>query len=155
MKIQCQKCSATYSVDESRIPEKGARVTCKKCGNKIHIPGVSPVESQEVSQESFNEETFIDPYIKGKNEDAIFNLPSLTSCLKTLKTWTKRAGITKNITWHSARHSFATILLMNNSDVRTVSALLGHSSIDHTQKYLHIVNELKKKAVNKLPEIEI
>ncbi len=88
-----------------------------------------------------------------KPEEFIFSLPSLTGCLKTLKTWTKSAGITKNITWHSARHSFATILLMNNNNIKTVSGLLGHSSLDHTQKYTHIVDELKKKAVDGLPEI--
>ena len=91
---------------------------------------------------------------KGKREEQVFNLPSLTGCLKVLKTWTSTAGIEKNITWHSARHSFATILLTNNSDIKTVSNLLGHSSLDHTQKYTHVVNELKKKAVNQLPEID-
>ena len=88
-----------------------------------------------------------------KPEENIFTLPSLTGCLKTIKTWATNAGIQKNVTWHSARHSFATILLMNNNNIKTVSGLLGHSKLDHTQKYTHIVDELKKKAVDGLPLI--
>ncbi|RKD90415.1 site-specific integrase [Mangrovibacterium diazotrophicum] len=88
-------------------------------------------------------------------EALIFDLPSLDSCLRTIKTWTKRASIEKNITWHSARHSFATILLMNNANIKTVSGLLGHSKLDHTQKYTHLVDELKKKAVDSLPDINL
>ncbi len=89
----------------------------------------------------------------GNQEDNIFNLPSPPSCLKTLKNWTKRAGITKHITWHCARHSFATILLSNKTDIKTVQTLLGHSKIEHTQRYTHIVNELRKQAVNVMPDI--
>ncbi|MHC1705738.1 MAG: tyrosine-type recombinase/integrase [Tenuifilaceae bacterium] len=85
--------------------------------------------------------------------DLVFKLPSLSSCLRTLKTWTKKAGIQKNITWHSSRHSFATNLLINNTDIKTVSSLLGHSKLEHTQKYTHTVNELKKRAVHSLPKM--
>jgi integrase/recombinase XerD len=91
----------------------------------------------------------------GQPEDPVFNLPSFNACLKVLKNWAKRAGINKNITWHSARHSFATILLMNKTDIKTVGSLLGHSKIEHTQKYTHIVDQLKARAVNTLPEIDI
>lgn len=91
----------------------------------------------------------------GKPDQLVFNLPTLTGCLKTLKSWTKRAGITKNITWHSARHSFGTILLMNKTDIKTVSSLLGHSKLEHTQKYTHLIDKLKKVAVDTLPELDI
>ncbi len=88
-------------------------------------------------------------------ENLVFDLPSFASCLKTLKLWSRKAGINKNLTWHSARHSFATILLINKTDIKTVSGLLGHSRLEHTQKYTHIVNELKRKAVNSLPELDL
>ncbi len=90
----------------------------------------------------------------GKSEDKVFNLPTLTGCLKTLKHWVKAAEIDKNITWHSARHSFATILLMNNADIKTVMSLLGHSKLEHTQKYTHVVDVLKDQAVKLLPQYE-
>ena len=86
---------------------------------------------------------------------SVFKLQSFTSCLSTLKNWASEAGINKNITWHSARHSFGTILLMHNTDINTVKNLLGHSKLEHTQKYTHVVDQLKKQAVNNLPEISI
>lgn len=92
---------------------------------------------------------------KGNPEESVFNLPSFTSCLRTINNWAKKAGIEKHITWHSARHSFATILLMNKTDIKTVQSLLGHSKLEHTQKYTHLVNQLKAAAVNTLPKIEI
>jgi integrase/recombinase XerD len=91
----------------------------------------------------------------GIYDELVFNLPSLTSCLKTLKTWTKEAGIQKNITWHSARHSIAVNLLSNGSDIKTVSGILGHTSIKHTEKYTRVIDSLKKKAINSLPNIEL
>jgi len=93
--------------------------------------------------------------VEGDQEENVFNLPSFSYCLRCLKNWAKEAGINKNITWHSARHSFGTILMMNNTDIITVKNLLGHSKLEHTQKYTHVVNELKKQAVNKLPKINV
>lgn len=92
---------------------------------------------------------------KGRQDDFVFNLLTIEGSLKTLKNWVKRANIDKNITWHSARHSFATNLLMNNANIKTVSSLLGHSSLKHTEKYTHLVDELKKKAVDSLPDFSL
>ena len=62
----------------------------------------------------------------------------------------KLTGITKHITWHCARHSFAVNLLNAGANIKTVSALLGHASIKMTEKYLHVVDALKQKAINSL-----
>lgn len=88
-------------------------------------------------------------------EGKIFNLPSHTACSKDLKVWCKNAGIKKKITWHCARHSFATNIIYYGSDVNSASSLLGHSSLTFTQRYVHIVESLKEKAVENLPSIHI
>ena len=90
-----------------------------------------------------------------KDDTLIFPLPSSTMCLKALRHWTKRAGITKHITWHCGRHSFGTILLNKGSNVKVVADLLGHSSLKYVEVYVRAVDEEKKKALNSLPKIDI
>ncbi len=87
-------------------------------------------------------------------EEKIFKLPSQEMCLKALKHWTARAGITKHITWHCGRHSFAVNILNNGANIKTVASLLGHSSIQHTEKYTRAVDKLKEDAINSLPELK-
>jgi site-specific recombinase XerD len=64
------------------------------------------------------------------------------------------AGISKHITWHCGRHSFAVNILNNGANIKTVSSLLGHSSLKHTEKYLHAVDKLRVEAINSLPTFE-
>lgn len=91
----------------------------------------------------------------GQPDDFVFTLPSHTGISKNLKVWKNRAGLSKTVTFHVARHTFATNLIIFGADVSSASSLLGHTSFVHTQKYVRVVEALKQNAVNRLPEIEL
>ncbi len=90
----------------------------------------------------------------GESNDQVFILPSHTACTKDVKHWVKKAGINKHITWHCARHSFATNLIFFGADITTASNLLGHTSLRYTQRYTRVVNDMKRDAIDSLPTIQ-
>jgi integrase len=86
-----------------------------------------------------------------RKEDSAYVFPAITSgqhINRIIGTWVKRAGITKNITFHCFRHTFATLQLTQGTDIFTVSKLLGHTDVKTTQIYAKVVDEKKQKAAN-------
>ena len=67
-----------------------------------------------------------------------------------LQQWVMKAGISKTITFHCARHTYATLQLTLGTDIYTVSKLLGHKDLKTTQIYAKIIDERKKEAANKI-----
>ena len=67
---------------------------------------------------------------------------------KPLERWIKAAGITKHITFHCFRHTYATLQLTNGTNIYTVSKMLGHTKVTTTQIYAKIVDEKKEQAAD-------
>lgn len=87
-------------------------------------------------------------------ETFIFPLPYISKIERALYSWKKKAKINKHVTFHTGRHTFATLALTQGVDLFTVSKLLGHRDIKTTQVYAKIIDSKKQEAVNKLPAIK-
>lgn len=80
----------------------------------------------------------------------VFKGMAKSLCPVYLKDWIAAAGITKHITFHCFRHTFATLQIASGTDIYTVSKMLTHTNVTTTQVYADVVSELKREAANKI-----
>jgi len=90
--------------------------------------------------------------IRGRDGDVVFPLLSWHAVRQQLKAWVKRAKITKHVTFHTSRHTFA-VMMLGVTDIYTVSKLLGHRELSTTQVYAKVIDKAKREAVDNMPDL--
>jgi integrase len=92
----------------------------------------------------------------GKKDELIFKGLKYSAWHNVkLQQWVMKAGISKTITFHCARHTFATLQMTNGTDIYTVSKLLGHRELKTTQLYAKIIDHKKIEASNAIPALKL
>lgn len=88
------------------------------------------------------------------NDQNVFDLPSSPAIRYDIRKWAKNAGISKSISFHTARHTFATQSLTEDVPVVVIQNILGHSNVKTTQIYAEIINKKKIEGVNALNKFQ-
>jgi site-specific recombinase XerD len=127
---------------------KRAEFTVRGKGDKPRVVFLSD-DARDWLQRYLDKRTDMEPFLfvghdraQSGREEAVALTPR--SVQRIVKGCAKVAGITKTITPHTMRHTFATDLLRNGADIRSVQTMLGHASITTTQIYTHITDERLK-----------
>lgn len=131
------------SLNRGDIREGAGELAVRGKGNKVRVVFLSK-PAQEAVAAYLGKRKDIDPALFVRHSLNVVGGDDLRltprSMQRMMKKYAARAGLTKDITPHTLRHSFATDLLSNGADVRQVQQLLGHSSITTTQAYTHLTD---------------
>jgi site-specific recombinase XerD len=129
-------CALNSDIDLSRD-----ELSVRGKGDKVRVVFLSPTAKSAVStylkgRKDMGEALFVN-IAKGRERGERLTPRSIE---RIIKIYAAKAGITKKVTPHVLRHSFATDLLSNGADIRSVQQLLGHASINTTQIYTHVTD---------------
>ena len=143
--------SEIISLNKENVDLENATVVCKN-GNKQRVVPLGKLSQDALKEYIENTRNIL---VKSDKENALFvnlNGRRLTrqGFWKIIKYYQEQANITKDITPHTLRHSFATHLLQNGADLKSIQMMLGHSDISSTQVYMQFqnggINDIYKKA---------
>lgn len=149
--------SELVNINRDQINLKKQEFSVKGKGGKIRIVFVSDT-AKNALEKYLDKRTDIDPALfvrLSKIQPLKSKKLNLNLCLtprsiqRIVKNYATKAGIVKNVHPHVLRHSFATDLLSGGADIRSVQAMLGHSSITTTQIYTHVTNQQLKEVHKK------
>lgn len=107
---------------------------------KLILIYINQVRNHMKTQKGFEDTLFLNQRGKQLTRNMVFLI---------IKSVTKKAGIKKNVSPHTFRHSFATHLLERGADLRSIQQMLGHESITTTEIYMHIDKTFLKEVVEK------
>ncbi len=132
-------CSLNRDIDLSRD-----EFSVRGKGEKVRVVFLSPEAKKAIKdyldkRGDIEDALFIQMGKNAKNAKEFRLTPR--SVERLVKKYATKAGITRKVTPHVIRHSFATDLLQNGADLRSVQALLGHSNITTTQVYTHVTDK--------------
>jgi len=134
---------AALNVDEINFTRGEIAVLGK--GKKVRLVFLSEDSVKLLSQYLIERGIDLNAETKPKDEPLFLSNRdtrlTVRSIERMVKLFAARAGITKHVSPHTLRHSFATDLLTAGADIRSVQSLLGHSSISTTQIYTHVTDQ--------------
>ncbi|MDD3481201.1 MAG: tyrosine-type recombinase/integrase [Patescibacteria group bacterium] len=140
--------SELVGLNRDQINLKKGEVFIRGKGGKDRVVFISSSAASAISAYLSTRKDDYDPlfihYGGVKDEEGEYMRLTQRSVQRLVARYAKLAGITKKVTPHMLRHSFATDLLFNGADLRSVQEMLGHSSITTTQMYTHVTNKQLK-----------
>jgi site-specific recombinase XerD len=137
--------SELCGLKKENVNLKRDEFTVRGKGSKLRVVFLSET-ARDALKKYLESRVDISPFMFVRHDRAVAknaDLAALTprSVQRLVDRYSRAAGITQNITPHTLRHSYATDLLRNGADIRSVQSMLGHSSITTTQIYTHVTNE--------------
>jgi len=146
--------SELTALDQSKINLKTQEISVRGKGGRVRLVFLSDTATEAIKnylrrRTDTDDALFVRIKTRAqKNKESDLRLTP-RSIQRIVKYYTAKAGIVKDVHPHTLRHSFATDLLSNGADIRSVQTMLGHASITTTQIYTHVTNQQLKETHKK------
>ena len=140
--------SELINLNRDHINTKRREFSVRGKGNKDRPIFISKTASQHIDNYIKSRKDNLSPLFINYSKrcaspslDGNYRRLTARSVQRMIEKYARLAGITKKVSPHTMRHSFATDLLLNGADLRSVQSMLGHASISTTQIYTHITDQ--------------